>query len=115
MGQGCSLSPHLFNINSEVILRTAIDCFEGILRIGGRNVANLRYADDIVLVGGSIEESQNKVNRVHEASSQAGLYLNTSRAKVTKIIGVPVQNDKDNISVTWEDIETWKTLFILQQ
>ena len=50
----------------------------------------MRYADDTVLVGGSMEELQDIVNRVDEASSQAGLYLNTSKTKVMKTIRVPV-------------------------
>ena len=68
----------------------------------------MRYADDIVLVVGSIEELQNIVNRVHEASSQAALNLNTSRTNVMKIIRVPVQSEQDNISVNGPDIENVK-------
>lgn len=104
--QGCILSPHLFNIYSEVIIRNALEGFEGTVKIGGRIITNLRYADDIVLVGGSMEELQDIVNRVHEASSQAGLYLNTSKTKVMKTIRVPVQNEQDNILVNGQDIET---------
>ena len=84
--QGCILSPHLFNIYSEVIMRSALEDFEGTIKIGGRSKTNLRYADDIVLVVSSIEELQNIVNRVHKASNQGGLYLNTSKTKVMKII-----------------------------
>ena len=111
----CILSPHIFNTYSEVIMRNALEGFEGTLKISGRSISNLRYADDIVLVGGSIEELQNIVNRVHEASSQAGLYLNTSKTKVMKIIRVPVQNEQSNISVNGQDIENVKTLIILEQ
>ena len=111
--QGSILSPHLFNIFSEVIMRTALEGFEGTVKIGGRSITNLRYADDIVLVGGSIEELQNIVNRVHEASGQAGLYLNTSKTKVTKIIRVPVQNEQNNISVNGQDIENVKDFVYL--
>ena len=111
--QGCIVSPHLFNIYSEVIMRTALEGFEGTVKIGGRSITNLRYADDIVLVGGSIEELQNIVNRVHEASSQAGLYLNTSKTKVMKIIRVPLQNEQSNISVNGQDIENVKDFVYL--
>jgi len=102
--QGCILSPHLFNIYSEVIIRNALEGFEGTVKIGGRIITNLRYADDIVLVGGSMEELQDIVNRVHEASSQAGLYLNTSKTKVMKTIRIPVRNEQDNILVNGQDI-----------
>ena len=107
----CILSPHLFNIYSEAITRTALESFEG--KIDGRSITNLRYADDIVLVVGGIEELQNIVNRVHEASSQAGLNLNTSRTNVMKIIRVPVQSEQDNISVNGPDIENVKNFVYL--
>ena len=61
-----------------------------------------------MLVVVSIEELQNIVNRVHEASSQAGLNPNTSRTNVMKIIRVPVQSEQDNISVNEQDIENVK-------
>ena len=86
-------------------MRTALKDFEGAANICVRKIAYLRNEDDIVLVGGSIEESQNKVNRVHGASSQTGLYLNTSRAKVMEIIRVPVQSEKENINVNGQDVE----------
>ena len=102
--QGCILSPHLFNIYSEVVMRTSLEGFEGTVKISGRSIANLRYAYDIVVVGGSIEELQNIVNRVHEASSQTSLHLNTSKTKVMKIIRVPVQSEQNNISVNGQDL-----------
>ena len=58
--------------------------FEGTVKIGGRSAANLRCADDIVIVGDSMEELQDIVSRIHEASSQEGLYLNTRTTKVMK-------------------------------
>ena len=99
MRQGCILSPHLFNIYSEVIIRNALEDLEGTVKIGGRSIASLRYAEDIILLGGKMEELQDTVDRVDEASSQAGLYLNTSRTKVMKTVRVPVCNEQDNILV----------------
>ena len=60
----------------------------------------------MAFVGGSIEESQNIVNRFHEASSQASLYRSTSKTKVMKIIRVPVESEQNNISVNGQDIES---------
>ena len=54
--QGCILSPSLFNIFSEQIMRTALDDFDGTITVGGRKIINLRYADDIVLTSGSMNE-----------------------------------------------------------
>src|SRR6201996_8833373 len=48
--QRCVLSPYLFNTVSQTVMRKALDCFQGGIRIGGRKIANLRYADDIVLL-----------------------------------------------------------------
>lgn len=54
--RGCLLSPYLFNIMAEVLIRLTLDGLEGSFRIGGRLVTNLRYAVDIVLVASSEEE-----------------------------------------------------------
>ena len=48
--QGCVLSPYLFNILAEMVMRETIDGFQGGLQIGGRIVTNLRYADDFILL-----------------------------------------------------------------
>ena len=71
-------------------MRYALEGYEGTVKIDGRSITNLRYTDGVVLVGGSMEELQNIVNRVHEASSQAGLYFNTRKTKVMKTIIVPM-------------------------
>ena len=83
--QGCILSPHLFNIYAEAIVREALDNFEGSITIGGRTVNNLRYADDVVLIAGSMQELQELVNRVVWKSEKAGLFLNVDKTKVMKI------------------------------
>ena len=79
----------------------------------GRSITNLRYADDVVLVGGSMDELQNIANRVHEASSQEGLYFNTRKTKVMKTIRVPMRNEQDNILVNGQDIENVKNFVYL--
>ena len=96
-------------------MRNVHEDFEGTVEIGGRSISNLRYADDILLLGGSIEELRNIMNRVHEANSQVGLYLNTSKTNVMKITRVPVQSEQDNISVYRQDIENMENFFILEQ
>jgi len=48
--QGCVLSPYLFNILAEMVIRKTLDGFQGGLQIGGRIVTNLHYADDIILL-----------------------------------------------------------------
>ena len=47
--QGCVLSPYLFNILAETVMRETLDGFQGGLQIGGRMITNLRYAVDLIL------------------------------------------------------------------
>ena len=54
---GCILSPCLFNLYAEYIMRKAgLDEAQAGIKIAGRNINNLRYADDITLMAGSEEE-----------------------------------------------------------
>jgi len=48
--QGCVLSPHLFNILAEMVMRETLDGFQGGLQIGGRMITHHRYAYDIILL-----------------------------------------------------------------
>jgi len=48
--QGCVLSPYLFNILAEMVIRDLFDGFQDKLQIGGRIFTNLRYADGIILL-----------------------------------------------------------------
>ena len=50
MRQRCILSPNLFNIYSEDIIREDLEDFDGGIKFGGTKVTNLRYADDITLI-----------------------------------------------------------------
>ena len=69
--QGCLLSPYLFNIMCEILVRLALEGIEGGFKIGGRLVMNLRYADDIVLIAGGTEaELQKIVTRLHWAACE---------------------------------------------
>ena len=94
--QGCILSPHLSNIYSEQIMRNALEDFTGGVRIGGRVITNLRYADDVVLIAGGMEELQELVNRVNKASFQFGLSLNASKTQVMKICRKPNYEEELN-------------------
>ena len=75
--QGCILSPCLFNLHAEYIMRNSgLEEAQGGIKIAGRNINNLRYADDTTLVAES-EELKSLLMKVKEESEKAGLKVNT--------------------------------------
>ena len=77
------LSPRLFNSYTEHIMQNAgLDEAQAGNKIAGRNINNLRYADDTTLIAESEEESKNLLMKVKEESEKAGLKLNIQKMKV---------------------------------
>ena len=75
--QGCRLSPCLFNFYAEYIMRNpGLDEVQAGIRIAGRNINNLRYANDNILMAESKEELKNLLMKVKEESKKVGLKLN---------------------------------------
>ena len=69
--QGCILSPCLFNIYAEYIMRNAgLDEAQAGIKIAGRNINNLRYADDTTLMAKSKEELKSLLMKVKEESEK---------------------------------------------
>ena len=64
VGQGCILSPCLFNIFLEEIMTAKLENFFGTVKIAGREVTTLRFADDIDLLAGSREELADPTSRL---------------------------------------------------
>ena len=74
--QGCILSPCLFNLYAEYIMRNAgLEEAEAGIKIAGRNISNLRYADDTTPVAESEEELKSLLMKVKEESEKVGLKL----------------------------------------
>ena len=72
--QGCVLSPCLFNLNAEFIMENArLDEAQAGIKIAGRNISNLRYADDTTLTVESKEELKSLLMKVKEESEKVGL------------------------------------------
>ena len=72
--QGCILSPCLFNLSAEYIIRnTGLEEAQAGIKIAGRNNNNLRYADDTTLMAESEEELKNLLMKVKEESGKVGL------------------------------------------
>ena len=80
--QGCILSPCLFNLYAEYIMRNAgLDEAHAGIKIAGRNINNLRYADDTTLMPESEEELKSLLMKLKEGSEKVGLKLNIQKTK----------------------------------
>ena len=81
--QGCILSPCLFNLYAEYIMRNAgLDEAQAGIKTAGRNINNLRYADDTTLMEESKVELKNLLMKVKEESEKVGLKLNIQKTKI---------------------------------
>ena len=81
IGKVCILSPYYFNV--EYIMRNSgLDEAQARIKIAGRNINNLRYADDTTLMAESKEELQSLLMKVKEESEKVGLKLNIQKTKI---------------------------------
>ena len=81
--QGCMLSPCLFNLHAEYIMRNAgLEEAQARIKIAGRNINNLRYAEDTTLMAESEEEQKSLLMKVKEKSGKVGLKLNIQKIKI---------------------------------
>ncbi|KAB0345210.1 hypothetical protein FD754_022136 [Muntiacus muntjak] len=81
--QGCILSPCLFNLYAEYIMRNAgLDEAQAGIKIARRNINNLRYADDTTFMVESEEELKSLLMKVKEESEKVGLKLNIQKTKI---------------------------------
>ena len=83
IGQGCILSPCLFNLYAEYVMRNArLDEAQAEIKIAGENINNLRYADDTTLTEESEEELKSLLMTVKEESEKVGLKLHIQKTKI---------------------------------
>ena len=81
--QGCTLSPCLFNFYAEYIMRNAgLDEAQTGIKIAGRSITKLRYADDTTLMAESKEELKSLLMKVKEESEKVGLKLNIQKMEI---------------------------------
>ncbi|KAI5753273.1 hypothetical protein M8J77_025408 [Diaphorina citri] len=112
--QGCLLSPLLFNIYSEAIFEEAILHAQMGIKINGQFVNNLRYADDTVILSGTLHHLQRTMQKVSQTCNKYGLKMNIKKTKF--MIITKDQSDKfrdkkltiDNTVV--ERVHTYKYL-----
>ena len=83
IGKSFILSPCLFNFYAEYIMRNAgLEEAQAGIKIGGRNINNLRYADDTTLMAESEEELKRLLMKVKVESEKVGLKLNIQKTKI---------------------------------
>ena len=83
----CILSPWLFNFYAEYIMRKAgLEEAQAGIKIAGRNINNLRYADDTILMAESEEELKSLLMKVKVESEKDGLKLNIQKMKIMAIV-----------------------------
>ena len=81
--QGCILSPCLFNLYAEYIMRNAgLEEAQAGIKISGRNINNLRYADDTILMAESEEELKSLLMKVKVESEKVDLKFNIQKTKI---------------------------------
>ena len=80
--QGSILSPCLFNLYAEYKRNPGLDEAQAGIKIAGRNINNLRYADDTTLMAESEEELKSLLMKVKEESEKVGLKLNIQKTKI---------------------------------
>ena len=101
--QGCILSPCLFNFYAEYIMRNAgLEEAQAGIKIAGRNINNLQYADDTTLMAESEEELKSLLMKVKEDSEKAGLKLRVQKTEI--MASSPITSWQ----IDWETIETVK-------
>ena len=99
--QGCILSPCLFNLYAEYITRNAtLDEAQPGIKIAGRNINNLRYADDTTLMAESEEELKSLLMKVQEEREKVGLKLNIQKTKI--VTPGPITSWQ----IEWETVDT---------
>ena len=106
---GCILSPCLFNFYAEYIMQNAkLDEAQAGIKTAGRNINNLRYADDITLMAEREEELKSFLMKVKEESEKAGLKLNIQKTKITASGPIP-----SLMADRWADNENSDRLYFL--
>ena len=77
------MSPCLFNLYTEYIIRNAVlEEAQAVIKIAGRNINNLKYADDTILMAEIEEELKSLLMKVKEESENVGLKLNIQKTKI---------------------------------
>ena len=112
--QGCILSPCLFNFYAEYIMRNAgLEETQAEIKIAGRNIDYLRYADDTTLMAVGEEELKSLLMKVKEESAKVGFKLNIQKTKIMASAPITSWQIDGEIGETVTDF-IWGALTLLQ-
>ena len=100
--QGCLLSPILFNLYLENIMRETLHNFKSTISTGGRTISNLRFADDIDLMWGSNDELQELTDRLSNSAREYGMEISSEKSTVMVNSG---DNTTVHISMNGQQLE----------
>ena len=92
--QGCVLSPDLFSLYTQMAMDELDEC-DGI-KIGGKNINNIRYADDMVMIADTEEKLQNLVDKLLVECRRMGLRMNKQK---TEVMGVTKRSERLLVSI----------------
>ena len=103
----CILSPCLFNLYAEYIMRNAgLEEVQAGIKIARRNINNLRYADNTTLMVEIEEEQKSLLMKVKEKSEKVGLKLNIQKTKIMASSPITLWQ------IDGEEWKQWQTLFL---
>jgi exonuclease III len=100
--QGCLLSPVLFNLFLENIMSEALQSFKGTVSVGGRDISNLRFADDIDLMAGSRQELKELTALVDKTCTDYGMEISTEKSK---LMAMGTELEQPEIKVRGKSLE----------
>ena len=101
------LSPWLFNSYAKYIIRNAgLEEAQAGIKIAGRNINSLRYADNTTLMAESEDELKSLLMKVKEESEKVGLKLNIQKTKIT------ASGPITSCQIEGEAMEQWETIFL---
>jgi len=103
--QGCILSPLLFNIYSEKIFQESIAEENKGIKVNGKFINNIRYADDTTIIADSIEDLQHLMNKINLHSKEFGLNINSKKTKFMIISKNPANHSSSSMFIDNDPIE----------
>src|SRR6218665_1169241 len=105
MRQGCPFSPILFNLYIEELVREALQNSEEGVKVGGKLIKALRFADDQAMVAGKEDDLQRMMDSLNKTTTEYGMKINTKKTKVMKISRIEGKEKNMKITIDGEEIE----------